>query len=67
LRSAIQRRIHILAGTRNRRPESDWHLPRILLSFRAGSVVLANLEKDGKIKIVGSMYQLEGGRVEILS
>jgi carbonic anhydrase len=29
--------------------------------------VLAGLEKDGKIKIVGSMYHLNGGRVELLS
>jgi carbonic anhydrase len=36
-------------------------------AIRGQSGVLANLEKDGKIKIVGSMYHLEGGRVEILS
>ena len=36
-------------------------------AIRGESSVLANLEKDGKIKIVGSMYHLEGGRVEILS
>jgi carbonic anhydrase len=36
-------------------------------AIRGQSSVLANLEKDGQIKIVGSMYQLEGGRVEILS
>nr|WP_199041582.1 carbonic anhydrase family protein [Dyella sp. ASV24] len=32
--------------------------------IRRRSDVLAGLEKDGKIKIVGSMYHLVGGRVE---
>jgi carbonic anhydrase len=38
-------------------------------AIRGQSSVLANLEKDGKIKIkiAGSMYHLDGGRVEILS
>jgi carbonic anhydrase len=31
------------------------------------SPVLAALEKDGKLKIVGSMYHLSGGRVDFLS
>jgi len=31
------------------------------------SDVLAALEKDGKIKIVGSMYRLAGGRVEFFT
>ena len=35
--------------------------------IRRRSDVLAALEKDGKIKIVGSMYQLSGGRVEFLT
>jgi carbonic anhydrase len=35
--------------------------------IRRRSDVLAVLEKDGKIKIVGSMYQLAGGRVEFLT
>jgi carbonic anhydrase len=35
--------------------------------IRRRSDVLAALEKDGKIKIVGSMYQLAGGRVEFLT
>jgi carbonic anhydrase len=35
--------------------------------IRRRSDVLAGLEKDGKIKIVGSMYHLVGGRVEFLS
>ena len=35
--------------------------------IRRRSDVLAGLEKDGKIKIVGSMYQLVGGKVEFLS
>jgi carbonic anhydrase len=39
----------------------------MLAAIREQSSVLANLEKDGKIKIVGSMYHLEGGRVEMLS
>jgi carbonic anhydrase len=29
--------------------------------------VLAALEKDGKVRIVGSMYHLSGGRVEFFS
>jgi carbonic anhydrase len=32
--------------------------------MRRRSEILAGLEKDGKIKIVGSMYQLVGGKVE---
>ena len=34
--------------------------------IRARSTVLTALEKDGKIKIVASMYHLVGGRVEFL-
>jgi carbonic anhydrase len=34
-------------------------------AIRQRSDVLAGLEKDGKIKIVGSMYHLAGGRVEV--
>jgi carbonic anhydrase len=36
-------------------------------AIREYSAVLAGLEKDGKIKIVGSMYRLAGGRVDILT
>jgi carbonic anhydrase len=32
--------------------------------IRRRSDVLAGMEKDGKIKIVGSMYHLAGGKVE---
>jgi carbonic anhydrase len=32
-------------------------------TIRRQSSVLASLERDGKIKIVDSMYHLEGGRV----
>ncbi|WP_266181478.1 carbonic anhydrase family protein [Dyella humicola] len=35
--------------------------------IRRHSSVLAGLERDGKIKIVGSMYQLVGGKVDFLS
>jgi carbonic anhydrase len=35
--------------------------------LRAHSSLLAQLEKDGKIKIVPSMYHLVGGRVEFLA
>jgi carbonic anhydrase len=35
--------------------------------IRRRSDVLAALEKDGKIKIAGSMYQVAGGRVEFLT
>jgi carbonic anhydrase len=36
-------------------------------AMRARSDVLAGLEKDGKIKIVGSMYRLAGGRVDFFT
>ena len=39
---------------------------RTVTDIRRQSSVLAGLEKDGKIKIVGSMYHLVGGRVEFL-
>jgi carbonic anhydrase len=38
-----------------------------LTEIRRRSEVLAGLEKDGKIKLAGSMYHLSGGRVEFLS
>jgi len=34
--------------------------------IRQGSQVLSDLEKDGKLKIVGAMYNLKGGSVEFL-
>lgn len=37
---------------------------RTVEGIRHDSSVLAGLEKDGKIKVVGSMYHLVGGRVE---
>ncbi len=37
---------------------------RTVDAIRQRSEVLAGLEKEGKIKIVGSMYRLVGGRVE---
>ncbi|HSY05936.1 MAG TPA: carbonic anhydrase family protein [Steroidobacteraceae bacterium] len=40
---------------------------RTLEQIRTQSSVLAGLEHDGKIAIVGSMYHLQGGRVELLS
>jgi carbonic anhydrase len=36
-------------------------------AIRQRSSVLAGLEKDGKIAVVGSMYHLVGGRLEILT
>jgi carbonic anhydrase len=36
-------------------------------AIRHRSDVLAGLEKDGKVKIVGSMYNLVGGRVDFFS
>jgi carbonic anhydrase len=39
---------------------------RTVENIRQQSSVLSGLEKDGKIKIVGSMYHLVGGRVEFL-
>jgi carbonic anhydrase len=38
-----------------------------IAEIRRRSEVLAGLEKEGKIKITGSMYHLSGGRVEFLS
>jgi carbonic anhydrase len=38
-----------------------------IADIRRRSQVLAGLEKDGKIKVAGSMYHLSGGRVEFLS
>ena len=40
---------------------------RTVNDIRQHSSVLSGLEKDGKLKIVGSMYHLVGGQVEILS
>jgi carbonic anhydrase len=40
---------------------------RTVEDLRARSSVLSGLEKDGKIKIVPSMYHLVGGRVEFLT
>ena len=40
---------------------------RTVDDIRARSNVLTALEKDGKIKIVASMYHLVGGRVELLT
>jgi carbonic anhydrase len=40
---------------------------RTVEEVRARSSVLAGLEKDGRIKIVPSMYHLVGGRVEFLN
>lgn len=39
---------------------------RTVSDIRRQSTVLSGLEKDGKIKLVGSMYHLVGGRVEFL-
>lgn len=40
---------------------------RTVTDIRTRSSVLAGLEKDGRIAIVGSMYHLQGGRVEFFS
>jgi carbonic anhydrase len=40
---------------------------RTVENIRQQSSVLSGLEKDGKIKIVGSMYHLVGGRAEFLA
>lgn len=40
---------------------------RTVDSVRRQSSILAGLQKDGKIKIVGSMYHLKGGRVEFMT
>ncbi|AHG21294.1 carbonic anhydrase [Chania multitudinisentens RB-25] len=38
-----------------------------IANIRTNSPVLKKLEEDGKIKIVGSMYNLDGGKVDFLS
>jgi carbonic anhydrase len=38
-----------------------------ITTIRERSDVLAGLEKDAKIKIVGSMYRLAGGRVDFFT
>lgn len=43
------------------------HVQRTVSRIREHSSILAGLEKQGKIRIVGSMYHLVGGRVEVLS
>jgi carbonic anhydrase len=43
------------------------HVRLTVDGIRQNSKVLAALEKEGKIKIVGSMYHLVGGSVELLS
>lgn len=43
------------------------HVRHTIDEIRRRSDVLAGLEKDGKIKIVGSMYQLVGGKVEFFA
>lgn len=40
---------------------------RAIDAIRNGSSVLAPMEKDGKLKIVGAMYHLNGGAVEFLT
>ena len=42
------------------------NVQRTIDAIRNGSNVLAPMEKDGKIKIVGAMYHLNGGAVEFL-
>lgn len=39
---------------------------RAMAEIRDESEVLAKLEKEGKIKIVGAIYHLDGGRLEML-
>ena len=43
------------------------NVSRTVSDIRQRSSLLAGLEKEGKIKIVGSMYHLVGGRVELLA
>jgi carbonic anhydrase len=43
------------------------HVQRTVDAIRSESSVLARLLEEGKIKVVGSMYHLQGGRVEFLS
>ena len=40
---------------------------RTVDTIRQQSSVLAGLEKEGKIRVVGSMYHLKGGRVEFMT
>jgi carbonic anhydrase len=46
---------------------ADTNVHLTIAAIRQRSPVLAALEKDGKAKIVGSMYHLSGGRVEFFS
>jgi len=43
------------------------NVKKTLEAIRAGSPVLADLEKKGQIKMVGSMYHLNGGLLEFLA
>ncbi|MEI2260081.1 carbonic anhydrase family protein [Stenotrophomonas indicatrix] len=43
------------------------HVRRTIATIREQSRVLSALENQGKIRVVGSMYHLSGGRVEMLS
>ncbi|AJG19195.1 carbonic anhydrase family protein [Cupriavidus basilensis] len=43
------------------------NVQRTIDAIRNGSSVLASMEKDGKLKIVGAMYHLNGGAVEFLA
>ena len=43
------------------------HVGLTVASIRKNSPILAGLEKDGEIKIVGSMYDLSTGAVEFMS
>jgi len=40
---------------------------RTIDAIRQQSPILGDLEKQGRIAIAGSMYQLSGGRVEFFS
>jgi carbonic anhydrase len=43
------------------------HVLRTVDTIRRESRVLAGLAEEGRIKIVGSMYHLRGGRIEFLT
>jgi carbonic anhydrase len=45
---------------------STTNVRQTVAAIRSQSEVLAKLEAEGKIKIAGSMYHLEGGRVDFL-
>ncbi len=45
---------------------AETNVKRAMANIRSNSPILRQMEKDGQIKIVGGMYDLESGRVDFL-